>query len=84
MSKDQRLTVLAAAAVFVSILSLDARAEEQGRAKTSYPSLEDVPRMPDKPTMATEEQLKLKKELSAARDRQAIKGSRAGTPPAKP
>lgn len=62
----------------------DARAEDQGRPKTSYPSLGNVPPTANKSTMAIEEQLKLKKELSAARDRQAIKGSRAGTPPAKP
>jgi hypothetical protein len=47
--------------------------------------VEDVPPRPDKPAMTAAEQSKLKKELSAARDRQVPKGKAgAGTTPAKP
>jgi hypothetical protein len=40
--------------------------------------VEDVPARPDKPAMTADEQLKLKKELSATRDRQAPKGKVSG------
>jgi hypothetical protein len=75
MSKDGRFTALAASAMLLFVVSLEpfgARAEETGRPKTTnYPAVEDVPPRPDKPAMTADEQLKLKKELSAARDRQA-------------
>jgi hypothetical protein len=49
---------------------MDARAEAPAPSKTSsYPAVEDLP--PKREIMAADEQLKLKKELSAARDRQA-------------
>src|SRR5438309_4890923 len=78
MPNDGRFTALAASAILLSIVSLaprDARAEEPGRPKTTgYPAVEDVPPRPAKPAMTADEQLKLKKELSATRDRQAPKG----------
>jgi hypothetical protein len=51
---------------------MDARAEITDHPKTTgYPAVEDVPPRPDKPAMTADEQLKLKKELIAARDHQA-------------
>ena len=80
MSQDRRFTALAAA-VLLSILSLggcvtstpmDARAEVPGPPKpTAYLPVEDVPPRPEKPAMTADEQSKLKKDLTAARDRQA-------------
>jgi len=95
MSKDGRFTALAAAAVLLSIPSLgacvtstpmDARAEVPGPPKTTgYPAVEDVPPRPEKPAMTADEQLKLKKELTAARDRQAPKSkAKDGAPHAEP
>jgi hypothetical protein len=77
MSKDGRFTAFAASAILLSLVSLapfGACAEETGRPKTTnYPAVEDVPPRPEKPAMTADEQLKLKKELAAARDRQARK-----------
>jgi hypothetical protein len=88
MSKGGRIIALAASAILLSVASLGgALAEEQGRPKTTgYPAVEDVPPRPDKPAMTADEQLKLKKALSATRDRQAPKGkSGAGAgQPVKP
>ena len=81
MSKHGKLLAIA---MLLSTLAPAVRSEEQGHSKKSYPSVGDVPPKADKPAMTAEEQLKLKKELSAARDRQAIKGAKAGNPPAKP
>lgn len=51
---------------------MDARAEVTDHLKTTgYPAVEDVPPKPDKPIMSAVEQLKLKKELIATRERQA-------------
>jgi hypothetical protein len=97
MSQDRRFTVLAAGAG-LSVLSLgacvtstamDARAEVPGPPRaTGYPAVEDVPPRPEKPAMTTDEQSKLKKELNAARDRQApkskAKGGAARPEPVKP
>jgi hypothetical protein len=89
MSPTGRFAGLAAAAAALSVLLLvvypistpmAARAEEPGRVKaTGYPAVEDVPPRPEKPAMTAEEQLKLKKELGAARDRQTSKGKSSGT-----
>ena len=96
MSQDRKLTALAAETVTLSVLVLgaclvsapmDARAEDGGRVKaTGYLAVEDVPPRPDKPAMTAEEQLKLKKELTAARDGQTRGKSSAGThsTPVKP
>jgi hypothetical protein len=88
-----------AAAVLLSILSLggcvtstsmDARAEVPGRPPkpTAYLPVEDVPPRPEKPAMTADEQSKLKKDLTAARDRQApkskVKGDAAHAEPVKP
>ena len=98
MSKDGRFPALAVAVILLSILSLgacvtstpmDARAEVPGRPKTTgYLAVEDLPPKREKPAMTADERLKLKKELIAARDRQAPNGkagrgaARAG--PVKP
>ena len=50
------------------------RAEEGQRKPKGYMAVEDVPRPPDKPAMTADEQVRLKKELSATRDHQAPKG----------
>ena len=89
MTDDGRFTTLAASAILLSVVSLsllEARAEEPGRRKTTgYPAVQDVPPRPEKPAMTVDEQLKLKKELSATRDRQAPGGkARARAAPAKP
>ncbi len=87
MSKGGRFIALAASAILLSVVSLGslgALAEEQRRPRTTgYPAVEDVPPRPKKPAMTADEQLKLKKELSAKRDQQAPKGksgSGAGRP----
>ena len=87
MSKDGRFTALAATAM-LSILSLgacvtstpmDARAEVPEPPKsTGYLAVEDVPPRAEKPAMTADEQLKLKKELTAAHDHQAAKGKAKG------
>jgi hypothetical protein len=80
MSNDGRFTALAASAILLSVAL--ARAEEPGHPKTTgYPAVQDVPPRPEKPAMTADEQLKLKKELSAARDRQGS-GGKARTRPA--
>jgi hypothetical protein len=72
MPNDGRFTVLAASAILLSVVSLGplgARAEEPGRSKaTGYPVLE--PARPEKPAMTADELTKLKKDLTATRDRQ--------------
>jgi len=51
---------------------MDARAEASGAAKTStYLPLGDTPQQRDTQTMTADERSKLKKALSAVRDRQA-------------
>jgi hypothetical protein len=85
MSKDRKVTALAAAALLLSCLSLggcatstagsslmDARAEAPAPPKTSvYLPVEDLPAEREKPVMTADERSKLKKELIAARDRVA-------------
>jgi hypothetical protein len=82
MSKGGIFTALAASAILLSVVSLvplSSRAEEPGRPKTTgYPAVEDVPPRPEKPAMTADEQLKLKKELSATRDRQTAAGKARG------
>jgi hypothetical protein len=96
MSQNARCTALAAAAGPLSILLLGAGlilavtvthagAEEPGRARTTgYPAVEDVPPRPEKPAMTADEQSKLKKELGAARDRQAAAAKARGAARAEP
>jgi hypothetical protein len=99
MSKDGKITGLAAATLLLSSLCLggcatstagsslmDARAEAPAPSKASgYPAVEDVPPRRG-PAMTADEQLRLQKELTAARDRQASKarGHAAGPEPIKP
>jgi hypothetical protein len=73
MPKGGRFIALAASAV-VSLVPLDARAEEPRPKTTGYPAVQDVPPRPEKPAMTADELSKLKKELNATRDRQAPKG----------
>jgi hypothetical protein len=83
----QRSTALSSAALLLSSLSLggcstsnagsslmDARAEAPAPPKTSvYLPVEDLPPTREKPAMTADERSKLKKELIAARDRQAAR-----------
>jgi hypothetical protein len=82
MPNEGRFTALAASAILLSVVSLaplDARDEEAGRPKTTgYPDLGDTPPKPEKPATTADELSKLKKELSAARDRRAPKGNASG------
>jgi hypothetical protein len=72
MSKSEKFIALVASAILLSVVSLGplgARAEEPGRSKaTGYPVLE--PARPEKPAMTADELTKLKKDLTATRDRQ--------------
>ena len=78
MSKDGRFRALAASAILLSVVALSplrTRAEEPGHPKTTgYPAVEDLPPTRENPAMTPDEQLKLKKDLTAARDHQAPKG----------
>ncbi len=80
MLKFEKFAALAAAAVLLSGVSLgSARAEAPGRPKTTdYPAVEDVPPRPEKPAMTADELSKLKKDLTAARDRQTTVGKARG------
>ena len=92
MSNDGRFTALAASAILLAVIALAplrTRAEEAGHPKaTGYPAVEDLPPMRENPAMTPDEQLKLKKELSTTRDRQApknkTKGDAAHAEPVKP
>jgi hypothetical protein len=92
MLKDGRTTLLAAATLLLSSLSLggcanssagsslmDARAETPAPAKKSvYLPVEHLPPKRDEPVMTPDERLKLQKELIAARDRHAPDGKARG------
>ena len=96
----KRRMLLAAVTVLLLSLSLggcatsagssltDARAETPMPAKTrAYLPVEDLPPPREKPAMTPDERLKLKNELIAARDRQAVAGkaqAAAITEPVKP
>ena len=100
VSNERKITALAAAALLLSSLSLggcatstagssliDARAEAAPAPPNTsvYPLLGDLPPKREKPAMTPDEQLKLQKELIAARDRQAPAGkARAPAAPAQP
>jgi hypothetical protein len=85
MSRERGLTAFAAGALLLSSLSLcgcassttgsspmDARAEAPAPRKASlYPAVGDLPPERAAPEMTADERTKLKKELIAARDRQA-------------
>jgi hypothetical protein len=78
MPNDGRSAALAVSAILL-LAPFRARAEEPGQQKTTgYPAVQDVPPRPEKPAMTADEQLKLKNELSATRDRQAPKGKASG------
>ena len=90
-----QVTALAVRAVLLSILSLggcassssslmDARAEAPS-PQQKYLPVEDLPPKREKPAMTADEQAKLKKELTAARDRQATSAKAQGSAtPVKP
>ena len=66
---------------------MDAHAEAPAPAKThGYLPVEDLPPARDQAAMTRDEQAKLKKELLAARDRQAVAAKSQGDPlqPIKP
>jgi hypothetical protein len=85
MSRERGLTAFAAGVLLLSSLSLcgcatsttgsspmDARAEAPAPRKASaYPAVGDIPPERAAPEMTADERSKLKKELIAARDRQA-------------
>jgi hypothetical protein len=91
MSKDEKVIALAAAALLSSLSlggcssPMDARDEAPAPPKTSvYPPI-FLPPQSVKPAVTADEQLKLQKELIAARDRQAPAGkARAPAAPAQP
>ena len=61
---------------------MDARAEATALPKsTGYLPVEDLPPRPEKPAMTADELSKLKKELIAARDRQASKAREGAESP---
>jgi hypothetical protein len=78
MPNNGRSTALAASTILLSVVTLvplSSRAEEPGLPKTTgYPAVEDVSPRSEKPAMTADEQLKLKKELTTARDRQGAMG----------
>ena len=86
VSNERKVTALAAGALMVLSLSLggcttslmDARAEAPAPPKTSaYPLLADLVPKRENPAMTPDQRLKLQKELSAARDRQAPKSPKS-------
>jgi hypothetical protein len=55
----------------LALTPVGVRAEGTGQPKTAgYPIVGDMPPRPEKPAMTTDEQSKLKQELTATRDRQ--------------
>ena len=93
MSKDGKITARAATALLLLSLSIggcatstpgsslmDARAEAPAHPKGPdvYLPVHDLPPKREKPAMTADEQLKLQKELIAARDRQAPSGKPEG------
>lgn len=68
----KQIASLAAAAVLL-LSVMDARAQAPPPAKTdTYLPVNDLPPKRETPVMTDDERLKLKKELTAARDRQAV------------
>jgi hypothetical protein len=94
VANERKMTALAAGTLLSSSLSLggcatslmDARAEAPAPPKTSaYPLLGDLAPKREQPAMTPDQRLKLQKELSAARDRQAPAGkARGGAARAQP
>jgi len=91
VSNERKITALAVGALMLLSLSLggcatslmDARAEAP--APHAYPLVGDLPPKREQPAMTPDERLKLQKELSAARDRQAPAGkARSPAQPVKP
>jgi lactam utilization protein B len=92
---DERIAALVGALLMSSLLLgrcatstadsslMDARAEAP--APRVYLPVEDLPPRPEKPAMTADEMSKLKKDLSAARDRQTSRvKAREGAAPPKP
>jgi hypothetical protein len=97
MSKNAKMTTLAAAALLLYSISLggcaisttasslmDAHAEAPMLPKTRGYLRLDLPPKDEKPAMTADERFKLKKELIAARDRQASRAKAASSQPTKP
>ena len=70
MSKGRKIASLATTTLLLSGLLLIENANSDARAESAYLPVGVVPPMRDEPTMTVDEQSKLKKELSDARDRQ--------------
>jgi hypothetical protein len=88
MSNDRGFQVLAASALLLFIVDLaplPTQADETPHPKTTgYLDVQDVPRH-ETPAMTADQQLKLKNELSATRDRQTTSGKAIAHPtPTKP
>jgi hypothetical protein len=87
VSNKRKISAFAAAALLLSGLSLggcatstagsslmNARAQAAPPKTSAYLPVEDLPPKRENPAMTPDEQLKLKKDLTAARDHQAPKG----------
>jgi hypothetical protein len=59
-----------ASLVAAAVLLLFGNTITVSRAQNAYPNVGDVPPRPDKPAMTVDEQSKLRKELTEARERQ--------------
>jgi hypothetical protein len=94
MSMDKRSRSLASGALLLGVLLggcatstagsslMDARAEATAFPKsTGYLPVDDLPPRPEKPAMTADALSKLKKELIAARDRQASKAREGAASP---
>ena len=86
---NERITALAALLLSLSLSGcatssadsslMDARAQVQAPSKTSaYPQVEDLPPDREMPALTADERVKLKKELTAARDRQTAAAKARG------
>ena len=70
MSKGRKIASLATTTLLLSGLLLIEDASSDARAESAYLPIGVMPPKRDEPTMTVDEQSKLKKELSDARDRQ--------------
>ncbi len=65
-SQNEKTALKVAAALFL----IFGNTITVARAQDAYPNVGDVPARPDKPAMTVDEQSKLRKELTEARERQ--------------
>jgi hypothetical protein len=80
--------IVSAAALVLAGLAISSGRAEAPLSQRRYLPVEDLPAKREKPAMTTDEQAKLKKELTKARDRQTestkAQGSAAPVKPIKP